>query len=119
MADKADKWKKFKNAMNEKRTGKQGKPSDPRRNKEETVVQRLSANGFDDLNKLPWSDTRVFLHLACDISPQPLHYNLLFVSPRVIWPCFPVLFSFIAFLNFFHLCALSAIPATASDSGLW
>jgi len=44
MADKADKWKKFKNAMKEKRTEKQGKPNDPRRNKEEIVVQRLSAD---------------------------------------------------------------------------
>ena len=38
------KWKKFKNAMKEKRTGKQGKPNDPTGNKEEIVVQRLSAD---------------------------------------------------------------------------
>jgi len=30
--------------MKEKRTGKQGKPNDPRRNKEKIVVQRLSAD---------------------------------------------------------------------------
>ena len=44
MADKADKRKRFKNAMKKKRTGKQGKPNDPRRNKEEIVVQRLNAD---------------------------------------------------------------------------
>jgi len=42
---KADKWKKFKNAMKEKRTGKQEKPNDLRKNKEELeiLMQRLSA----------------------------------------------------------------------------
>ena len=33
---------KFRKAMKEKRTGKQGKSKDPRRNKEEIVVQRLT-----------------------------------------------------------------------------
>ena len=41
MVDKEDKWMK---AMKEKRTGKQGKSKDPRRNKEEIVVQKLSAD---------------------------------------------------------------------------
>ena len=44
MADKEDKWKKFKNAMKEKRTRKQGKPNTPTRNKEEIVMQRLSTD---------------------------------------------------------------------------
>ena len=44
MADKEDEWMKFKKAMKEKITGKQGKSKDPRRNKDEIVVQRLSAD---------------------------------------------------------------------------
>ena len=42
MGDKEDKCMKFKKAMREKRTGKQGILNDPRRNKEEIVMQRLS-----------------------------------------------------------------------------
>jgi len=66
MADKADKWKKFKNAMKEKRTGRQGKPNDPRRNKEEIVVQRLSADVTGKAYKYSRIGPREFVQVGFD-----------------------------------------------------
>ena len=66
MVDKAEKWKKFKNAMNEKRTGKQGKPNDPRRNKEEIVVQRLSADVTGKAQKYSCIGPREFVQVGLD-----------------------------------------------------
>ena len=66
MADKADKWMKFKKAMKEKRTGKQGKSKDPRRNKEEIVVQRLSADVTGKAQKYSRIGPREFVQIGFD-----------------------------------------------------
>jgi len=66
MVDKADKWKKFKSTMKEKRTGKQGKPNDPRRNKEEIVVQRLSADVTGKAQKYSRIRPREFVQVGFD-----------------------------------------------------
>jgi len=66
MADKADKLKKFKNMMKEKRTGKQGKPNNPSRNKEEIVMQRLSADVTGKVQKYLRIGPREFVQVGFD-----------------------------------------------------
>ena len=57
---------KFKKAMKEKRTGKQGKSKDPRRNKEEIVVQRLSADVTGKAQKYSRIGPREFVQVGFD-----------------------------------------------------
>lgn len=57
---------KFKKAMKEKRTGKQGKSKDPRRNKEEIVVQRLSADVTGKAQKYSRIGPREFVKVGFD-----------------------------------------------------
>ena len=66
MADKEDNWMKFKKAMKEKRTGKQGKSNDPRKNKEEIVVQRLSEDVTGKAQKHSNIGPREFVQVGFD-----------------------------------------------------
>ena len=52
--------------MKEKRTGKQGKSKDPRRNKEEIVVQRLSADVTGKAQKYSCIEPREFVQIGFD-----------------------------------------------------
>jgi len=65
MANEENKWMKFKNAMKEKRTGKQGKSKDPRRNKE-IVMQRLSADVTGKAQKYLHIRPREFVQVGFD-----------------------------------------------------
>ena len=66
MADKDDKWMKFKKALKEKRTGKQGKSKDPRRTKEEIVVQNLSVDVTGKAQKYSRIGPREFVQVRFD-----------------------------------------------------
>ena len=67
MADKEDTWNKFKNAMKQKRTGKkQGTTNDPRQNKEEIVVQRLSADVTGKAQKYLRIGPREFVQIGVE-----------------------------------------------------
>ena len=52
--------------MKEKRTGKQGKSKDPRRNKEEIVVQRISADVTGKAQKYSRIGPREFVQVGFD-----------------------------------------------------